>query len=66
MIPKKDRKKKVKYPTLEKFIDKKITGVLECFNFERDFVFECKETNDLYENFHYLGIKLPIGKKDHL
>lgn len=53
-------------PALEEFIDKKVTGIFEEINYERDFKFYCFETKEMYENVHYVGIRMPIGKKDHI
>ena len=64
VVPKKEKKKK--FPHIEKFEKEKIKGVFEGFNYERDFAFFCWETNEFYENVNYLGIKIPIGKKEHL
>lgn len=44
----------------------KLTGVFEEMNYERDFKFQCFETGEVYENVIYQGIKIPIGKKEHI
>lgn len=43
-----------------------MTGIFEEINFDRDFKFYCFETEEMYESVHYLGVKMPIGKKDHV
>lgn len=51
---------------MDSFVDQKITGVFETFNYERNFVFHCWETKECWEKVNYLGVKIPIGKKDHI
>lgn len=35
-------------------------------NYDRDFQFYCNETGTMYEKVAFAGIKIPIGKKDHI